>query len=208
MDTTQLPTNRADAMARGATHYFTGTPCKRGHVAPRETKGNCTECRREDAASAADVRHEYFRAYNRRDYVKDRKHEWYVNNSKAVAERANARPYADKARYRKAWKDRNVDYVRADTKARRRKHRDATPPWLTDKQKKDIREIYRVAIELTRTTGVQYVVDHIFPLRSPTSCGLHVPWNLMVMPQEDNLTKSNKVPAHGALAFYPGVPVG
>ena len=83
--------------------------------------------------------------------------------------------------------------VRADTKARRRKHRDATPPWLTRKQKSEIRNLYQIAMTMTKTTGEQYVVDHIIPLRSDAVCGLHVPWNLRVITREENLAKSNKL---------------
>lgn len=36
---------RKDALAQGLTHYFTGKPCKRGHIAARYAKtGNCVEC--------------------------------------------------------------------------------------------------------------------------------------------------------------------
>jgi len=36
---------RKDALAHGLTHYFTGKPCKRGHVSKRYAKtGNCVEC--------------------------------------------------------------------------------------------------------------------------------------------------------------------
>jgi len=102
------------------------------------------------------------------------------------------------------WKANNKLQVRADTKARRRKHREATPSWITRKQKSEIRHIYQVAITMTQTTGVQYVVDHIYPLRSEAVCGLHVPWNLQVMTQEENLKKSNAIPdASMALAFPP-----
>lgn len=38
------PKTRAAALAAGATHYFTGKPCRSGHVAPRRTKGTCVEC--------------------------------------------------------------------------------------------------------------------------------------------------------------------
>jgi 5-methylcytosine-specific restriction endonuclease McrA len=56
-----------------------------------------------------------------------------------------------------------------------------------------MREMYKIAITMTQTTGEQYVVDHIIPLRSDEVCGLHVPWNLRVTTQEENLKKSNKV---------------
>lgn len=199
-----LPTTRAEAMACGATQYFTGKPCKRGHIAPRETKGNCSECRAEDTRNAADVRREYFREYNQRDDVRERKHEWYANNSQRVAERARTRPEELKRQYRNVWKANHPAQVRADTKNRRRKHRDATPPWLTREQKSEMRAIYQMAIELTRTTGEQYVVDHICPLRSPTSCGLHVPWNLRVITREENLKKSNAILPDTGLAFPDG----
>ena len=38
------PTNRQEAKATGATHYYTGVPCKHGHIALRKTKGACVEC--------------------------------------------------------------------------------------------------------------------------------------------------------------------
>jgi hypothetical protein len=37
--------NRKDAFARRLIRYFTGKPCKHGHIAERRTDtGNCTEC--------------------------------------------------------------------------------------------------------------------------------------------------------------------
>jgi hypothetical protein len=187
------PETRAQAKALGATHYFTGLPCKRGHVALRKTKGACVACEREDWTTQADTRREYFQKYAAREEVKGRQHDWYMRHREAVMERANLRPAAIKRGYQEAWKVRNVDQVRADTKTRRRKHREATPKWLTMAQKKEMREIYRIAITMTKTTGEQYVVDHIVPLRSEVVCGLHVPWNLRVVTQAENSAKSNKL---------------
>ncbi len=193
MNYTQYPTNRADAKATGAKYYFTGEPCKHGHIALRKTRGACVECLKIEWQQAAEKRTDYFVQYNKREDVKDKKHEWYQANKDRVITSAATRPLHVKREYQKAWKERNVVWVRADTKARRRKHRQATPPWLTKRQKSEIRQIYQIAITMSKTTGEQYVVDHIVPLRSDSVCGLHVPWNLRVVTQEENLKKSNKL---------------
>ena len=193
MDLTKLPKTRAEAKAAGAKYYFTGEPCKHGHVAPRKTKGACVDCLKAEWQAAAETRAEYFREYNKSEEVKERKHAWYQENREQVIQAAATRPQHVKREYQTAWKERNVVWVRADTKARRRKHRDATPKWLSRKQKSEIRQLYQIAITMTQTTGEQYVVDHIVPLRGESVCGLHVPWNLRVITQDENLKKSNKL---------------
>jgi hypothetical protein len=192
MDTTNLPKTRAEAKATGAKHYFTGEPCKHGHIAPRKTKGACVECLKAEWAQAAETRAEYFREYNKREDVKDSKNAWYQENREQVIQAAATRPAALLKEYRNTWKANNKTQVLADNKVRRRKHRDATPSWLTRKQKSEIRQLYQIAITMTQTTGEQYVVDHIVPLRGDSVCGLHVPWNLRVITREENLRKSNK----------------
>jgi 5-methylcytosine-specific restriction endonuclease McrA len=193
MDTTNLPKTRAEAKATGSKYYFTGEPCKHGHIALRKTKGACVECLKVEWEQGNTTRAEYFRQYNKSDAGLEAKQAYYARNREAVIARAQARPLEEKRGYQKTWKDANQVWVRADTKARRRKHRDATPPWLTRKQKSEIRQLYQIAITMTKTTGERYVVDHIVPLRSDEVCGLHVPWNLRVITQEENLAKSNKL---------------
>jgi hypothetical protein len=195
MDTTNLPTTREEAKKSGSKYYFTGQPCKHGHIAPRKTKGACTECLKVEWAKGNETRVDYFREYNKREDVKDRKNEWYQENRETVINNAATRPAHVLREYRNAWKVNNKTQVLADNKVRRRKHREATPPWLTRKQKSEIRQLYQIAITMTQTTGEQYVVDHIVPLRSHEVCGLHVPWNLRVITQEENLKKSNKLVA-------------
>jgi hypothetical protein len=204
MDTSSLPKTRAEAKATGSKYYFTGEPCKHGHIAPRKTKGACLECLKLEWERSNQTRAEYFRAYNQSEAGQKAKQEYYGRNREAVIARALARTPEEKRAYRDTWKLNNADQVLADNKVRRRKHRNATPPWITRRQKSEIRQLYQIAITMTRTTGERYVVDHIYPLRSDVVCGLHVPWNLRVVTQAENLRKSNTLPDDAqALAFPP-----
>lgn len=56
-----------------------------------------------------------------------------------------------------------------------------------------MKQLYIEAQRLTKLTGERYVVDHIVPLINDEVCGLHVPWNLRVITQDENLVKSNKL---------------
>lgn len=64
----------------------------------------------------------------------------------------------------------------------------ATPPWAS---MSSIRDLYRIAKDMTQATGIPHVVDHIIPLNHPRVCGLHVDWNLQVVTQRANDAKSN-----------------
>jgi hypothetical protein len=132
------PKTRKEAIATGAKFYFTGEPCVRGHVALRKTKGSCVECLKEDWAIDNDRRKEKPKtaaavAAGRR---------YYEKNREAVIARAAARPADEKRRARSDYKDRNVDVVRADTSVRKRRHREATPAWLTREERLQMRELY------------------------------------------------------------------
>jgi 5-methylcytosine-specific restriction endonuclease McrA len=196
MDPTALPKTRAEAKAQGATHYFTGEPCKHGHIAPRKTKGACVACLQLEWRLGNATRAEYFRSYNKSDAGQKAKRSYYERNRDAVIARAQARPDEAKTAYKKGYKERNPDLYRALVSQRRRRFREATPSWLTETQKMEIRVQYRLAIELSRRTGIRHAVDHIVPLHGDGVCGLHVPWNLRVVTQEENLKKSNKLVDH------------
>jgi 5-methylcytosine-specific restriction endonuclease McrA len=183
------PKTRKEAQALGAKFYFTGEPCVRGHVALRKTKGSCVECVKEDWA----VDNERRKGKPKTDAAIAAGRKYYEKNREAVIARAAARPAEEKRRLQAQYKDRNVDVVRADTSVRKRRHREATPKWLTKAERLQMRALYVQARKMTELTRERYVVDHIIPLRGEEVCGLHVPWNLRVITQDENLKKSNKL---------------
>jgi 5-methylcytosine-specific restriction endonuclease McrA len=183
------PKTRKEAQALGAKFYFTGEPCVRGHIALRKTKGSCLECIKEDWA----VDNERRKEKPKTEAAKAAAKRYYQKNRQAVIARAAARPVEEKRRLQAEYKGRNVDVVRADTSVRKRRHREATPKWLTPAERLQMRDLYVQARKMTELTRERYVVDHIVPLRGEEVCGLHVPWNLRVITQEQNLKKSNKL---------------
>lgn len=106
----------------------------------------------------------------------------------------------------KAYRKENPDVARAYSHTpkgkefRRRSHalrnrrsKQATPKWLTPEQKQQIVAIYEHMRDCRAVTGEEYHVDHIVPLRGKNVCGLHVPWNLQVLPACVNMSKSNNL---------------
>ena len=58
------PATRAEAKKIGSKYYFTGQPCKHGHIALRKTKGSCLDCLKVEWDKGNETRAEYFKQYN------------------------------------------------------------------------------------------------------------------------------------------------
>jgi len=185
----EYPKTRKEAKETGNKYYFTGLPCTRGHIALRKTKGTCVECMKEDWAIDNEKRKEKPKS----EAAKAAGRRYYEKNREVVIARAAARPHEEVREYKEKYKAANPELYKALTSVRKRRHRNATPPWITKEQKLQIRQMYLQAQKLTKMTGERYVVDHIIPLLNDSVCGLHLPWNLRVMTQEENLKKSNKL---------------
>lgn len=71
------------------------------------------------------------------------------------------------------------------------KRNSATPKWITDDDMIAMNEIYKEARKLTRKTGIRHEVDHIIPINGENVSGLHVPSNLQILTQAENVSKSN-----------------
>lgn len=110
--------------------------------------------------------------------------------------RAASRRHYDKSR---AWLKDRPEITAYHALVRRRMVKQAQPAWLTKEHLEDIRSIYKSAQALSEFHEEPYHVDHIEPIKGVNekgehiSSGLHVPWNLRVLPAKENLSKSNKL---------------
>lgn len=72
---------------------------------------------------------------------------------------------------------------------RRAIKRKAMPVWA---DKVRISAIYMKASKLSQGSNTKHHVDHIVPLISPIICGLHIPSNLQILTETENLKKGNR----------------
>ncbi len=158
---------RKAAMLAGEKTYFHGIPCKRGHVAPRQTiNGMCMECLRLKNADPKVVRYKKMHKAN------------------------NRQRYTELGReYKKKWNKENPNYFTEYAIKRNKVLRDATPSWADLSM---ITTKYRERDCMSKLTGLAHHVDHIVPLQGKNICGLHVAENLRVILARDNLIKHNK----------------
>ncbi len=122
----------------------------------------------------------YLRAYDRDRYKRDSEKRlnyvraWRENNPDKVKSLL------------KSWADNNRGHKYAIGAERRASKLNATPKWLTDSHRDEIKSIYRDCPK-------GHHVDHIIPLKGKDVCGLHVPWNLQYLLAVENLRKGKKV---------------
>jgi hypothetical protein len=166
----------------GLPRYFTGKPCKNGHIAERITgSGHCTICAKEYFTKRYKNKKEELLAYFKRPDVKAR------CRARRNAARA-ANPGSRKEEKRKDYERHKERYI-SNSIARKISKKHRTPSW-TDPDK--ILEVYKEAARLTKETGIPHRVDHIVPLQGKLVSGLHVSWNLQIITEKQNLLKSNK----------------
>lgn len=91
----------------------------------------------------------------------------------------------------KRWRKNNPGKLTARNAERKALKRKATPVWLTKEQKREINAIYELAKEIQWLSEEKLEIDHIVPLKGKNVCGLHVPWNLQILPASQNNKKKN-----------------
>lgn len=191
------PINRKEAARLGLQRYFTGKPCKHGHVSERYVASKqCVSC-----ASAA-CRGDDYLAQKRQYYIDNRSR---ILTQQAVYNAVNAERrsewmrgyYAENREARlasnRSWKARNKDSVMALNLRRLARQRRAVPAWFGELDSL----VWLEAADLVQlrfdATGIRWNADHMLALRASTVCGLHTWNNCQVIPASLNAKKKNKL---------------
>lgn len=127
----------------------------------------------------------------KRAYVKAYR-ERHAERVKELGRQYLSRPEVREARRQKSKEYAKANPAKAVWYARQRRLRlaQAAPPWLTDGDWKAMDALYDEAKRLSAETGIEHHVDHIVPLKAvPNVCGLHVVWNLRVIPGVENVRR-------------------
>jgi hypothetical protein len=154
------------------------------------------ECRRSYALLTAEVRLlTYYQRHT--EEVRKRVRTREKREHKKISAYNKARYERDKPWYaarNRNWRKNNPVKMNEYTAKRRAADKRAQPKWLNAIQRAQIQEMYDIASAKNMQTGIRHHVDHMFALRHPSFCGLHVPWNLRVITESENCSKRLKVP--------------
>lgn len=134
-DIEALPKTKAEARSAGLKHYYTGKPCKRGHLAPRNLSAQCVECHREDVKAAYVANPEPQKKRSMERYERRK-----VEEPDALREEGRLK--------QAAWKAANYEHVLERSREyenRTRDHRNylarlryaKNPQWFRDKTKRN-----------------------------------------------------------------------
>lgn len=104
--------------------------------------------------------------------------DWQKHNEKRLAKK-------------KVYRTENPEKGMAHVRKRQARKLSAMPEWA---DRKKIEAFYKLASDLSRSTGVMHHVDHIYPLQGSKVCGLHNEFNLQVITAAENHAKGNRMP--------------
>jgi hypothetical protein len=202
-----LPKSLAEARTLGHNLYYTGKPCKHGHLTYRYVNERaCSDCvklkvKKSSTVGGGNARRWLAKTEEQRAAIYAKRKAYY-EQTKAERQLEKLRSYyklkqdvhwLEKRRVKiNKWKQDNPHKVRADTVKRRTAKMKRTPAWLTEDDLWLIEQAYELAALRTKLFGFGWHVDHVIPLQGTVVSGLHVPTNLQVIPWIQNVSKANK----------------
>lgn len=212
--------SRREAIKSELVSYFTGKPCKFGHVDKRYTvNGVCYSCREQYYIDHK----ENFRQYR----IDNEEH--YKQHSKQYCKRYYDGHKSSIKQYHKQYRVDHIEHItqrdnqyRINNKEHIKQHRIQNKEhynqyhkqWRTDNPDKVallterrrlylksrtpkwyeedlIKQLYLKRDQLNNTWGTNLEVDHIIPIISKTVCGLHCWANLQLLDASLNSSKNN-----------------
>ncbi|QJB21871.1 endonuclease VII [Xanthomonas phage FoX2] len=191
--------SRAEAKAQGLKRYFTGKPCKRGHVVERLVSGDCVECIRARTAAWYAANPERARAntaaWRAANTERHRAYAaaWRADNPERERASNAAWRAANPERKRaavEAWTKANPDKATARWAARRARKAAAMPADWSDFDQFVMEEAGAARRRREAMTGYAWHIDHMVPLNQG---GLHAWNNIQVIPASMNLAKCDKL---------------
>lgn len=136
----------------------------------------------------------YFEAH--KEELKEKRKSYYAENADRIKAISNKYYWEHKeeiqpkmAKQYKKYRAENKDKINAkDSRIRASKLR-AMPSWADERAI----NIYYERAKLIRDIGFDVHVDHIIPLNGKGICGLHVEYNLQIIPARENLSKGRRI---------------
>lgn len=188
--------SKKEAIQQGLSRYFTGKPCKYGHISERFVRtNNCCFCDKQKSK-------QYYQN-NKEDQNKYRK-QYYQNNEKQLKQyhkqynkqyRQNNKKqfkqyYQNNKQYHKQWHQDNPHKRLEYSKIRNTRLEDAIPSWFEEDK---IKLLYQKRDELNKQWGTNFEVDHIIPInpKDRSVCGLHCWSNLQLLDKSLNSSKGS-----------------
>ena len=168
---------------------------------PSGYRNDCKDCRKLVSSKNHFANHEAKKAKLKEAYAQRKEDnpnllsDWYAKNrekdlaNSKLAYQANAE---DRKAKQRLWSKTNRGTANALGRKYKLKKINATPKWLSESQLLHIKCKYQLAAMLNIHGVEPWHVDHIVPIRGKDVCGLHVPWNLRVIPAKENMTKGNR----------------
>lgn len=174
----EIAASLEEAETRGLRRYYREKPCPKDHY-PRIFLVNQQKCQ------------ECHSLFNKLRYYEKKKDVGWLTTTRAKERRYRENP-ENRIKINKTisiWGQLNKGRRNANASKRRAYISDRVPPWADLKK---IERVYTMCRKLCNGLAGAFHVDHIVPLRGKLVSGLHVSWNLQILPETENLVKGVK----------------